>query len=210
MAIVQYRTRIRTPRRGVATKWLASLDPSDPATPLIPVQLRPSTILRLPPSDNTPIICIGPGTGVAPLRGLVLERIARDAGGKDTNIVFLGCRSARDDKLLGDEWQQLHDEGSVAVHWAISRTDDEGNPRQGPREYVQDVLLRHGEELWDKILLEGAWIYICGSSGKMPEGVRNAILDIAVTHGGLERDQAERFVTERLEAAGRWKEECWS
>ncbi|PWN26665.1 riboflavin synthase domain-like protein [Jaminaea rosea] len=210
VAIVQYRTRIRTPRRGVATRWLASLDPSDPTTPLIPVQLRPSTILRLPPDDSTPIICVGPGTGVAPLRGLILERIARGAGGKERNTVFLGCRSARDDKLLGDEWDQLHAQGHVAVHWAISRTNQEGKPRKGAREYVQDVLRRQGEAVWDQILLEGAWVYICGSSGKMPEGVREAVLDIAEEHGGLERDQAERFVSERLEAGGRWREECWS
>ncbi|CAO1625661.1 unnamed protein product [Parajaminaea phylloscopi] len=212
VAIVHYRTRIREPRRGVATKWLASLDPASPDTPLIPVTFRPSLILRLPPNPSTPIIAIGPGTGVAPLRGLILERIRRGGAGAlaANNHMYLGCRSANDDRLLGDEWQQLAADGKVTVRWAISRTDAQGVPRsKGEKEYVQDVLVQHGEELWD-LLLRGAWVYICGSSGKMPEGIRAAFASIIESEGGLDRDQAERFILERLENAGRWREECWS
>lgn len=212
VAIVEYRTRIRELRRGVATRWLASLDPHIAEVPLIPVTFRTSHTLRLPPTPTTPIIAIGPGTGVAPLRGLILERIARDGSncGNAINHIFLGCRSVNDDRLLAKEWQQLADAGKVSVRWAISRTDADGRPRdKGEKEYVQDVLLRHGEELWN-LLLRGAWIYICGSSSKMPESVRSAFVAIIEEEGGLERDQAERFITERLENAGRWKEECWS
>lgn len=212
VAIVEYRTRIREPRKGVATKWLASLDPASPDTPLIPVNFRPSGILHLPPRPSVPIIAIGPGTGVAPLRGILLERVAQGGEGAlaANNFAFLGCRSANDDQLLGSEWDQLASSGKVTVRWAISRTDAAGNPRpKGQKEYVQDILHQHGEEVWD-LLLRGAWVYICGSSGKMPEAVRGTFASIIEEHGGLERDQAERFILERLENAGRWREECWS
>lgn len=124
--------------------------------------------------------------------------------------MFLGCRHALKDRLLGDEWAAMEKAGQVQVHWAISRTDIAGHLRPGgEKQYVQDVIASKGELVWD-MLLRGAWFYICGSSGKMPEQVRQTVIEIVRVHGGLEEDQATRFVLERLENAGRWREECWS
>lgn len=209
VAIVEYKTRIKEPRRGVATRWIAQMDPNEDV--LIPITLRPSTLLRLPPSNSTPIIAVGPGTGMAPIRGLVLERLAR--GDSGPVMVFLGCRSyPNDDALLHTEWSQLSQSHpqQLSVHWASSRTDPStGQPRPpGSKEYVQDLITRSAASVWD-LLEQGAYIYISGSSGAMPTAVRSAFEQVVMAEVGLERDQAVRFI-DRLEAVGRWREECWS
>lgn len=211
VAIVEYKTRIKEPRRGVATRWLAALDPKDDDDVMIPVTLRSSPLLRLPPSDSTPIIAVGPGTGMAPIRGLVLERLQRPAPAPI--LVFLGCRGyPHDDALLHEEWAQLAQAHphTLSVHWASSRVDAAtGAARaKGEKEYVQDLITRNATAVCD-LIQDGGWVYISGSSGSMPTQVRRAVEDVCMEEMALERDQAQRFV-DRLEATGRWREECWS
>lgn len=84
VAIVQYKTRLKAPRRGLCTTWLAGLQPSEDSPCRIRVGLRKGA-LKLPPSkegSDAPVICIGPGTGVAPMRAIIQERISRGQKGE--------------------------------------------------------------------------------------------------------------------------------
>lgn len=212
VAIVEYKTRIKEPRRGVATRWIANLDEQEDV--LIPVTLRSSTLLRLPSNESTPIIAVGPGTGMAPIRGLIHERLHNCTDATGQMMVFLGCRSyPHQDALLHEEWAALAQSHPhhLSVHWASSRTDptqDHKERPNGSKEYVQDLITKQSSAVWE-LLAQGAYIYISGSSGSMPTQVRKAFETVVVQEAGLEQDQAVRFV-DRLEATGRWREECWS
>lgn len=166
------------------------------------------------------MILVGPGTGMAPIRSLVLERLARAKAGTSSSsygdiLCFFGCRSyPKEDALLHEEWSQLASEYSetLTVQWASSRFNPKTNTSRlkGEKEYVQDLITFpiSAPRIWEMIL-SGAWIYICGSSGSMPREVRRAIGKVLEDQGGLEEDQSERMLT-RLEEQGRWREEAWS
>ncbi|CAO1616719.1 unnamed protein product [Sympodiomycopsis kandeliae] len=206
VAIVEYQTRIKEKRRGVATKWISSLELES----IIPVKFKPSSLLKLPHDPSIPIIAIGPGTGMAPIRSLVHERLSQPNYGPMK--IFLGCRSyPHEDALLHTEWTQLCTQyPAVQVHWASSRTDpNTGKPRpNGQKEYVQDLIIQHSNTIWE-LIEDGAVIYISGSSGAMPTAVRRAFENVIEKETGLDEDQAKRFV-DRLESCARWREECWS
>ncbi|CAD6918227.1 unnamed protein product [Tilletia controversa] len=239
VAIVKYRTRLHTPRRGICTSWLERLTPGH----VFPFRIERGT-MRLPPSAETPIILVGPGTGVAPMRSLAHQRLAGlgwDVGGligggtageekvkeqgegegeRPTlpNVqLFLGCRHSERDFLFGPEWARLSSATSTP-----SSTTASGSSRglayalapsrereDGTKIYVQDKIRDLGRTVWDLLSDHGAYFYISGSSGKMPEAVREAVKAAVREHGGMDEGQAERYL-EGLEGKGRWQEECWS
>lgn len=144
VAIVNYRTRLKKPRRGVCTTWLSRLQPGV----TIPVGIAPGTF-TLPPSPSTPILCIGPGTGIAPFRSLAQHRPL------PSNLVVFGCRNAAKDFYYRSEWEKWQREGGGRLHWCASRDQED-------KVYVQDEIVEHGDEVWRCVDGKGGWIYISG------------------------------------------------
>lgn len=175
-----------TGRTGVASGHLARLIEED-AT--VPVYVQSNEHFRLP-ADDVPIIMVGAGTGVAPYRAFMQEREARGAEGRSW-LVF-GERNFRSDFLYQVEWQGLLKDGVLTkLDPVFSRDGKAGEPRP----YVQHRLREKGAEVWDW-LQDGARIYVCGDANAMAPDVHAALAEIAVEHGGLEREAAEEHLSE--------------
>ncbi|WFD29571.1 NAPDH-dependent diflavin reductase [Malassezia sp. CBS 17886] len=302
VALVKYKTRLQKPREGVCSAWIARLCEGA----AVPVRIIRGTLL-LPSSTKTPIVAVGPGTGIAPLRSIVHERIEHSAF---DNLVVVGCRYLERDCLFRTEWEgfgrgrrRVEEGGERDGEWvgegaeegagaegeeggvkgsaggAGARSaagDAEGaaagsgsrsgalptsqagaqatgpltasptqpdtppsgvvaavpaidanldqlslNPNPPPlslciaasrdqsdKVYVQDVLRAQGRRVWEIVGVQHGIVYVCGTSGKMPEQVRAAMRDICVTHGRLTEEQATRYLS-MLEGERRWQEECW-
>ncbi|KAI0819807.1 riboflavin synthase domain-like protein, partial [Trametes gibbosa] len=197
IAIVQYRTLLKIPRRGVCTSWLSRLKPGDQL--LIGVQ---KGFITLPQNPKIPVICIGPGTGVAPMRAVVQERIH---DGIQATTLYFGCRSASKDHHYGDEWEKFASAGMLTYRVAFSRDAPEGTPRT----YVQNLIRDDAKRINELVGENEAWVFISGSSNKMPAAVRAAIQHALVSEGGMSVHGAQDFVV-KMEKDGRLIEECWS
>ncbi|KAF8532599.1 riboflavin synthase domain-like protein [Gautieria morchelliformis] len=197
VAIVQYRTKLRIPRRGVCTMYLSSLAEGS----RIPLKIEEG-LIRLPPDPATPIICVGPGTGIAPMRAMIEERVHDGAA---NNTLYFGCRSSAKDQHYGTEWERRVREGTLRYRVSCSRDGAEGTPKV----YVQHLIEEDAKLVWEILDRRRGWMYISGSSNKMPVAVKKAIEHAAVSVGGMTEEDAKGFVT-RLEREGRLFEECWS
>lgn len=161
---------------GVATNYLAKLDVGQK----LHVSVRASTAFHLPSdAENTPIIGIAAGSGLAPFRGFVQERAAMIAAGRKVApaLLFFGCRSPEYDDLYADEFARWEEMGAVQVRRAYSRDSDKS---EGCK-YVQDRM-RHDRKdiykLWD----QGARIYVCGSRD-VGKGIEEACIDMVKESG---------------------------
>ncbi|KAF5353416.1 hypothetical protein D9756_007882 [Leucocoprinus leucothites] len=196
IAIVKYRTKLKIPRKGVCTSYLSTLKPG--AKLNIEIQ---KGLITLPPSINTPIICVGPGTGIAPMRAIVEERLKL---GSQSNTLYFGCRSAMKDEHYAQEWRTYAEEHGLVYRVAHSRDGPEGVKRT----YVQDLIEEDSFRVWKLLEDEKAWVYISGSSNKMPAGVKAALAK-AAEQGGYSEEDAKKYV-EGMVRDGRLIEECWS
>ncbi|VUC23541.1 unnamed protein product [Clonostachys rosea] len=158
---------------GAATSYLSRLGEND----FIEVGVRPSHAAFSLPSDpeNTPLIMVGAGAGIAPFRGFIQERAQMIASGRKLApaVLFIGCRSPDVDELYReelDEWQRL---GAVKVHRAYSRVPTSKTEAYGCK-YVQDRMWRDREQI-AKMWKSGAKIVVCGSKG-MGDSVRDCVI----------------------------------
>ncbi|KAK7677189.1 hypothetical protein QCA50_019898 [Cerrena zonata] len=151
IAIVQYRTKLRIPRKGVATTYLASLQPGDK----IPVGIKKGGLISLPKDVHVPIICIGPGTGIAPARSIIEQRVLQ---GSNENTLYQGCRSATKDQHYRSEFENLASQGHIVYRVACSRDSPEGVKRT----YVQDLIAQDSERIWELVGQKNAWVFISG------------------------------------------------
>lgn len=203
VAIVKYRTVIKRIRWGVCSRYLSALAPAQ--------KLRVSLIagaMRLSDADlQAPSILIGPGTGVAPLRSViqgkeVLRRRADTARPPDLADTFLlfGNRNAAADFFFADEMRARARGQGMRLATAFSRDQRE-------KVYIQDRVREHGKAVWE-LLREGARIYLCGSSGKMPEAVRRALEAVIAAEGRMGVEEAEETLRGMIKA-GRFRQETW-
>ena len=140
---------------------------------------------RLPSDDSTPVIMVGPGTGIAPFRAFLQERDAREAEGE--NWLFFGNPHFTQDFLYQVEIQGYVKSGLLNnVDLAFSRD-------QAEKVYVQDRLREKGEEVF-AWLEKGAHFYICGDANRMAKDVHQALIDIIKAHGGKDDEQAESYL----------------
>lgn len=173
----------------------------------LPVHVRRSNF-KLPADVSKPVIMIGPGTGVAPFRGFVRERVyQKQKLGKQVGptILFFGCRRSAEDYLYADEWPALFsqlDESSRIIT-AFSREKPEH------KVYVQDRLRENGAEIWNLIFSSGAYVYICGDAKRMAKDVYRTLVDCAKQYGGYDDNQAVQFMSD-LKAKGRYQEDVWA
>lgn len=209
IAIVKYRTVIKKIRRGVCTRYLEDLEPG---ARLFTTLQRGA--LGITSADlQRPVIMVGPGTGLAPIRALIWQRwqwAQEHATSKgDVEVaeqgpmaLFFGCRNENSDYFFRDEWKQLQGAGvPLTVYPAFSRD-------QARKIYVQDVIREQHELLYDLLHHKGGIVFVCGSSGRMPQAVRAALLDVLQkgANGTPEEAEAELKV---IEKQGRYKQETW-
>ena len=179
VAVVRYDTHGRK-RKGVCSSYLVERVGTS-----IPCYLHPNKNFKLPESPDTPIIMVGPGTGIAPFRAFVEER--RATGAKGRNWLFFGDRSESTDYLYGEEWEAYLKDGTIhELDLAWSRD-------QAEKVYVQHKMTERGSELW-KWLQDGAVFYVCGDASRMAKDVDRALRDIASKEGGMGEDEAAAWV----------------
>ena len=142
---------------------------------------------RLPSNDETPVIMIGPGTGIAPFRAFVQERDVREATGN--NWLFFGNQHFTDDFLYQTEWQDYLKSG------LLTKMDVAFSRDQAEKIYVQDRLRENATELF-AWLEQGAHVYVCGDGDRMAKDVNEALIDIVAEQGKLARSEAEEYVAE--------------
>ncbi|KAF2819368.1 NADPH dependent diflavin oxidoreductase-like protein 1 [Ophiobolus disseminans] len=204
IAIVKYKTVIKRLRQGVCTRYIAALTPDAE----ISVTLQPGGLNVTQKETERPVVMIGPGTGVAPMRSLVYQRaqwrrslsLADEAVSKD--LLFFGCRNAEADYFFKDEWERLIRDGvPLEVFAAFSRD-------QRQKVYVQDLVRQEPAKVYDALAKKDGIVYICGSSGKMPQAIREALIEVFQSEGEMEREDAEKYLV-GMEKSGRYKQETW-
>ncbi|NUO40968.1 MAG: sulfite reductase flavoprotein subunit alpha, partial [Streptomyces sp.] len=181
VSVVRYENLHGRPRGGVCSPFLADADPDTE----VPVFVQSSPHFRPPADATTPMVMVGPGTGVAPFVGFLQER--RALGHRGPNWLFFGEQHRASDFYYEDELTELLTEG------ALARLDTAFSRDQRQKVYVQDRMREHGPELW-RWLQDGAHFYVCGDASRMAKDVDRALRDIAVTHGGLSEDEAGAYV----------------
>ncbi|TDH49636.1 reductase [Mycobacterium eburneum] len=194
VSAVRYDFRGR-PRRGVCSTYLADAAENDG----IGVFLQKSNHFRPPTASPTPMIMIGPGTGIAPFRGFLQER--RALGHTGPNWLFFGEQHAATDFYYRDEITGMHADGFLTeLDLAFSRDQPE-------KIYVQDLMRARGAELW-RWLQDGAHLYVCGDAQRMAKEVDATIVEIAQRHGNLDHDAAKAYV-KGLSSAGRYQRDVY-
>ena len=166
---------------GVGSNWLARLQAGDSAQ----IYIKPNQHFKLPKNDDTKVIMIGAGTGVAPFRSFLFEREARGLTGN--SWLFFGEQRFRSDFLYQAEWLELVKSG-VLERMSVAFSRD-----QAEKIYVQHRLIEQGAEVWSW-LQQGAHLYVCGDMHKMAKDVHAVLEQIAVTHGGLSQEQAQHYL----------------
>ncbi|MFB9137288.1 assimilatory sulfite reductase (NADPH) flavoprotein subunit [Vibrio olivae] len=181
LALVEYQQGEES-RYGGASSYLSHrVEEGDE----VKVFIEHNNNFKLPADDNTPVIMIGPGTGIAPFRSFIQERENRDAEGK--NWLFFGDRTFTQDFLYQVEWQKYLKSG------ILSQLDVAFSRDQKEKVYVQHRILENAEQVWQWIQ-DGAYIYVCGDATHMAKDVHEALIEVAVNHGNLAREDAEEFI----------------
>ena len=179
VAVVRYDSHDRK-RKGVCSSYLA-----ERVGETIPCYFHPNKNFKLPADLNAPIIMVGPGTGIAPFRAFIEERMATGASGK--NWLFFGDRSQKTDYLYGEEWIRYQKEGILnELDLAWSRDQEE-------KVYVQHKMLERGAELWNWIQ-DGALFYVCGDASRMAKDVDQALRTIAQEHGSMSEEDSAVWI----------------
>ncbi|MER5258048.1 bifunctional nitrate reductase/sulfite reductase flavoprotein subunit alpha [Streptomyces sp. NPDC002855] len=181
VSVVRYENPAGRPRQGVCSPFLADADPDMP----VPVFVRPSPKFRPPADPATPMVMVGPGTGIAPFIGFLHER--RALGHRAPNWLLFGEQHRATDFYYEDELTALLADGT------LNRLDTAFSRDQRAKVYVQDRMLEHGPQLWSW-LQDGAHFYVCGDASRMAKDVDRALRDIATAHGGLDEEGAAAYV----------------
>ena len=183
VGVVRYEIEGRA-RAGGASSFLADLVEEEGE---VRVFIEHNDNFRLPANPQTPVIMIGPGTGIAPFRAFMQQRAADGAEGK--NWLFFGNPHFTEDFLYQVEWQRYVKEG------VLSRIDLAWSRDQKEKVYVQDKLRQQGAELW-RWINDGAHIYVCGDANRMAKDVEQALLEVIAEFGGMDIEAADEFLSE--------------
>jgi len=197
VAIVKYRTVIKRIREGVCTRYLARIPQG---TKLQVVLHTEGRFDNEPLPADRPHLLIGGGTGIAPLRSVIYEKLATSRDKAQTTLIF-GCRNAQADYFFGSEWSNLEQREDAGFQAITAFSRDETS-----KVYVQDRI-RQNAALVRQILEEPkSMIIVCGSSGAMPKAVREALKGVlAFETSEIEAEQA----IAHLEKTARYKQETW-
>ncbi|XP_015118831.1 NADPH-dependent diflavin oxidoreductase 1 isoform X2 [Diachasma alloeum] len=172
VAVVKYKTKLVEPRLGLCSNWLASLEKGQQVI----YWLQKGTFHF---DWEKPMILVGPGTGIAPFRSLLLEQ---EATGVDLHnvVLFFGCRNEKKDFHCREDYERLVKNNNLTIFCAFSRD-------QADKIYVQHLIRKQGALCWN-LLLNGGKIYLSGSSKNMPKCVRDEFVDIAKKFAPVEQN----------------------
>ncbi|MCU7974704.1 assimilatory sulfite reductase (NADPH) flavoprotein subunit [Shewanella sp. SW36] len=182
-------------RFGGASHFLASAQEGTQ----VKVYVESNKHFRLPENPETPVIMVGPGTGVAPFRAFMQERVAQGIQGD--SWLFFGNPHFEQDFLYQTEWQQYLKNGD------LSRIDVAFSRDQAHKIYVQHRIKEQGQALW-QWLQNGAHLYICGDAERMAKDVHQALIEVAVEVGGLNTEAAEAYF-ETLRSDKRYQKDVY-
>ncbi|NUR01723.1 MAG: molybdopterin-dependent oxidoreductase [Streptomyces sp.] len=181
VSVVRYENLHGRPRQGVCSPFLADAEQDTP----VPVHVQRSAHFRPPADPATPMVMVGPGTGIAPFLGFLEQR--RALGHRGPNWLFFGEQHRATDFYYEQELTAFLADGTLA------RLDTAFSRDQRAKVYVQDRMREHGPLLWSW-LQDGAHFYVCGDASRMAKDVDQALRDIAVVHGGLDEAGAAAYV----------------
>ncbi|CAH4035330.1 unnamed protein product [Pieris brassicae] len=191
VAIVKYQTKIKKPRLGLGSNWLKGLNVGDKVFGWIK-----KGVFKFP-AANIPLILIGPGTGLAPFRNLIQERVALNIADKNILHLFFGCRYKDGDFHCRDELQMWQKNDKISLYCAFSR--DQEN-----KIYVQHKIVENKDKLHNLLINQGAYVFISGNSKNMPKNVKDAFVEHVLK--GVEN--ADSFM-ENMVNIGRFQTETW-
>ncbi len=181
VAAVRYDTHDKS-RKGVASTFLAD---DAPKGSKVSVYIHPNKNFRLPADGNTPLIMVGPGTGIAPFRAFVEERAETEAKGE--SWLFFGDQCYNEDFLYQLEWQEHLKNGD------LTRLDVAFSRDQPEKCYVQHKLLENAAEIW-QWLEKGAHFYVCGDASRMAKDVNDALIEVISSQGGKSTEEAAEYL----------------
>jgi len=192
--VVHYESRGRK-RKGVCSTFLAERAEG------VPIPVFPNTSkFRLPEDGNTPIIMVGPGTGIAPFRAYLQERKAIGAKGK--NWLFFGSQHEHCNYFYRDELEQYRRNGF------LTRCDCAWSRDQAGKSYVQHKMLESGTDIWKWLNGEGAHVFVCGDARRMAKDVDAALRKIIQEQGAKTEEQTNEYV-EKLKSEKRYKRDVY-
>ena len=220
VAVVKGKTRFGRPYYGLCSEYLSRMIPNgDNGPPLLQVWIRPGSFVNLPlelsgdpPQFDIPILCVGAGTGVSPMRSLILERAAIGSAAasssvgrsfdENNNILVFGCRKAGADYYYKEEWESMSERKLMRLLTAFSRD-------QFQKIYVQKVLREAdvGTLITKHLLERSGALYIAGGP-KMARAVKEEVVEALSKELGGEK-QAKAFLT-KLQRLGKFSIEAWS
>jgi sulfite reductase (NADPH) flavoprotein alpha-component len=179
--VVKYKTNDRE-RFGVCSNFLGNR--AQVGVTEVPVFVAPSHF-RLPSAGDKDVIMVGPGTGIAPFRAFVQERVAAGATGR--NWLFFGNRHRGTDFLYEEEWTEALAQGRLARLDAVFSRD------QPTKAYVQDRMRENAAEMW-RWIANGAHFYVCGDAHRMAKDVDAALREIVAQEGRMSPPEAAEYV----------------
>uniref|UniRef100_A0A6U2DI80 NADPH--hemoprotein reductase n=1 Tax=Hemiselmis andersenii TaxID=464988 RepID=A0A6U2DI80_HEMAN len=162
------------------------------------------TTFKLPSDPSTPVVMIGAGTGLAPMRGMYLhlDRLRSEGAGMGENMLVFGCRTSKDDFLYSDEIRSMVDKGTLShLVTAFSREVP------GQRPYVQHRVRERAADII-RLLDGGAHLYVCGLTA-MAKDVKRSLSQGLEELKGMKGAEAEAYL-ERLHSEGRYMQDVWS
>ena len=195
VATVRYESHGR-PREGIASTFLAERWPAEKTAGVF---IHTAKHFRLPEDPATPVIMVGPGTGVAPFRAYLQERKVTGASGR--NWLFFGEQKRAVDFLYESELAQLQADG------VLTKLDTAFSRDQAAKVYVQDRMRENAAELW-AWLESGAHFFVCGDGARMAKDVDAELHRIAETEGGKSPEEAAAYV-EAMKKEKRYKKDVY-
>ncbi len=193
--VVRYESHGRV-RKGVASSFLAERADHAP----VPVYPSLAKHFHLPENPDTPVIMVGPGTGIAPFRAYLQERQALGAKGK--NWLFFGSQREKCDYAYKEDFDRFKRNG------ILTRLDCAWSRDQAHKVYVQHRMLENAPEIWKWIDSEGAQFFVCGDARRMAKDVDAALRKIVQEQGGKRVDEANEYV-EKLKSDKRYKRDVY-
>ena len=193
--VVRYESHGRV-RKGVCSSFMAERADNTP----MPVYPSSAKHFHLPEDGNTPLIMIGPGTGVAPFRAFLQDRQA--TGAKGRNWLFFGAQREGCDYSYKEDFDRFKRDGT------LTRLDCAWSRDQAHKIYVQHKMLENAAEIWKWIDGEGAQFFVCGDARRMAKDVDAALRKIVQEHGGKSVDEANAYV-EKLKSDKRYKRDVY-
>lgn len=195
IALASY-TTLAYRREGTCTHYLCREAPLGDA--IVPLSIHPAKQFSLPQTDETPIIMVGPGTGIAPFRAFMQKRCLSETA--KSNWLFFGEWNAAFDFYYQSYWEECQKSGYLRVDTAFSRDQTE-------KIYVQDRLLAKSTEVW-RWLEEGASFYICGDAKQMARSVEKALVQIIMDEGAFSAEDAKKYI-QNLKKENRFQKDVY-